>query len=367
MTATFVDQFGFSDEEFAEQDDSVNAPFDRIAEINFSVDAEEDSPGAALFEACCSDHIQPFDEEDDLWQAEATQRAARVTRARFGGPRAPESQDGAERAEAHGFAARAGALQASTQKEGPREEGGSQAGAAWTVFDEPGSSLASGPAPGAVVDVGSSVWAASPPSASAPEEKGWAKFADFQPFCCSESGPRCSSPVDTGHGDAQGSGTQGPERSLGPATLCARNVCVTRKAPLGVSSSCEDQQKVAGALEAVSMGPAREAPLTPEPGPRAECATNMPPGLASLASAEVTSAPGVAVLPEAAVAATTVPSSTGPSPATLTISPVPAAVAVTTAAPVSPAISSAAALGLVTKNRKTDVAPPAGAALNGPV
>lgn len=108
-------------------------------------------PGAALFEACCSDHIQPFDEEDDLWQAEATQRAARVTRARwaerarqgqeglpwghcahcatplrFGGPRAPESQDGAERAEAHGFAARAGALQASTQKEGPREEGGSQ-------------------------------------------------------------------------------------------------------------------------------------------------------------------------------------------------------------------------------------------------
>uniref|UniRef100_A0A8D0P9L0 Serine/threonine-protein phosphatase 6 regulatory subunit 2 n=1 Tax=Sus scrofa TaxID=9823 RepID=A0A8D0P9L0_PIG len=340
---------------------------DEDVEAAFPNELSLQQPGAALFEACCSDHIQPFDEEDDLWQAEATQRAARVTRARFGGPRAPESQDGAERAEAHGFAARAGALQASTQKEGPREEGGSQAGAAWTVFDEPGSSLASGPAPGAVVDVGSSVWAASPPSASAPEEKGWAKFADFQPFCCSESGPRCSSPVDTGHGDAQGSGTQGPERSLGPATLCARNVCVTRKAPLGVSSSCEDQQKVAGALEAVSMGPAREAPLTPEPGPRAECATNMPPGLASLASAEVTSAPGVAVLPEAAVAATTVPSSTGPSPATLTISPVPAAVAVTTAAPVSPAISSAAALGLVTKNRKTDVAPPAGAALNGPV
>nr|KAF6267601.1 protein phosphatase 6 regulatory subunit 2 [Myotis myotis] len=34
MTATFVDQFGFNDEEFADQDDSVNAPFDRIAEIN---------------------------------------------------------------------------------------------------------------------------------------------------------------------------------------------------------------------------------------------------------------------------------------------------------------------------------------------
>lgn len=92
MTATFVDQFGFSDEEFAEQDDSVNAPFDRIAEISFSVDADDDSPGAALFEACCSDHIQPFDEDDDLWEAEETHRAARVTRARAlpkGRPRAP--------------------------------------------------------------------------------------------------------------------------------------------------------------------------------------------------------------------------------------------------------------------------------------
>lgn len=33
------------------------------------------------------------------------------------------------------------------------------------------------------MDVGSSVWAASARSASALEEKGWAKFTDFQPFC----------------------------------------------------------------------------------------------------------------------------------------------------------------------------------------
>ncbi|XP_073664252.1 serine/threonine-protein phosphatase 6 regulatory subunit 2-like isoform X1 [Tursiops truncatus] len=91
MTATFVDQFGFSNEEFAEQDNSVNAPFDRIVEINFSVD----SPGAALFEACCSDHIQPFDKDDDLWE---DVRVAQVTRARFGGPHASEScqKDGPE-------------------------------------------------------------------------------------------------------------------------------------------------------------------------------------------------------------------------------------------------------------------------------
>ena len=33
------------------------------------------------------------------------------------------------------------------------------------------------------MDVGSSVWASSTPSTSALEEKGWAKFTDFQPFC----------------------------------------------------------------------------------------------------------------------------------------------------------------------------------------
>ncbi|XP_008936554.1 PREDICTED: serine/threonine-protein phosphatase 6 regulatory subunit 2, partial [Merops nubicus] len=43
MTANFVDQFGFNDEEFADQDDNINAPFDRIAEINFNIDADDDS------------------------------------------------------------------------------------------------------------------------------------------------------------------------------------------------------------------------------------------------------------------------------------------------------------------------------------
>ena len=95
----------------------------------------------------------------------------------------------------------------------------------------------------------------------------------------------------------------------------------------------------------------------------AECATSTPPDLASLAPVEVTSAPVVAVLPEAAMAATTVPSNAGPSLATLAVSPV-LAVAVTTTAPAGPAVSTAAALGTVTKDRQTDGPPPAGAALN---
>nr|XP_006212628.1 serine/threonine-protein phosphatase 6 regulatory subunit 2 isoform X7 [Vicugna pacos] len=371
MTATFVDQFGFSDEEFAEQDDSVNAPFDRIADISFSVDADEDSPGAALFEACCSDHIQPFDEEDDLWEDEEPHHAARVTRARFGGPRASEScsKDGLERGVqvgegslgADGDAVRAGASWAVAPTEGPCAEGGSK-GATWPVFDEPVNSAAS--VPGVAVDVGSSVWAVSAPSASAPEEKGWAKFTDFQPFCCSESGPRCSSPVDMGPSDAQGSLNQGPERTLGPAVPSAWNVYVTRKAPLVASSSHEDE-KVAGALEAVSVGPGHKAPQLPVSVPRAGCATSTPPDPAPPAPAEETSPSGVAVLPRAAMAATTVLDDSGPTPATLAASPV-LSLAVTTA-PASPALSTVATLGTVTRDRQTDVPPPAGAASNGPV
>lgn len=38
-------------------------------------------PSAALFEACCGDHIQPFDddEDDDIWEDQDTRCAAQVT------------------------------------------------------------------------------------------------------------------------------------------------------------------------------------------------------------------------------------------------------------------------------------------------
>ncbi|XP_044084951.1 serine/threonine-protein phosphatase 6 regulatory subunit 2 isoform X4 [Neovison vison] len=353
MTATFVDQFGFNDEEFADQDDSVNAPFDRIAEIDFSIDADEDSPSAALFEACCSDRIQPFDddEEDDIWEDEETHRAARVTaRARFGGPHTSEScsKNGLQRG-------------GQDRKEGlEADKDAARAGTSWAVFDEPVNSPV--PAPGVAVDVGSSVWAASTHSPSTSEEKGWAKFTDFQPFCCSESGPRCSSPVDTGHGDTQEGPNQGPERAR-PASPCAWSACVTRKAPLVASDNGEDQQKTAGALEAVSPGPSREAPPPSASVPRAESAGSPLSDPTSPAPAEATFTLAVAVPAEAAVAAPPAPSKAGPTPATMAGPPGPA-VAVPTAAP---ATCTAAMLGTVTKDKKTDSPPPAGAALNGPV
>uniref|UniRef100_A0A8C5AI58 Serine/threonine-protein phosphatase 6 regulatory subunit 2-like n=1 Tax=Gadus morhua TaxID=8049 RepID=A0A8C5AI58_GADMO len=71
MTANFVDQFGFNDEEFSEHDENINATFDRIAEINFNLDADDNSANAAAFEACCKERIRQFDdadEEEDIWE-----------------------------------------------------------------------------------------------------------------------------------------------------------------------------------------------------------------------------------------------------------------------------------------------------------
>nr|XP_039319220.1 serine/threonine-protein phosphatase 6 regulatory subunit 2 isoform X3 [Saimiri boliviensis boliviensis] len=388
MTANFVDQFGFNDEEFADQDDNINAPFDRIAEINFNIDADEDSPSAALFEACCSDRIQPFDddEDEDIWEDSDTRCATRVmARARFGAPHASEScsKNGLEcrsqdrkASSVDGDVPGAHGPPAPGKNEAPTVEGDSEAGATWTaVFDEPANLTPM--APGVVRDVGSSVWAA---GTSAPEEKGWAKFTDFQPFCCSESGPRCSSPVDTECSHAEGSRSQGPEKVFSPASPCAWNVCATRKAPLlasdssssGGSDSEDDDQKAASAAEAVSRGPGWEAPALPsvtrteEAVSRAECADSKLLDPACPVPKEVIAAPAVAAPPKATVATTAV-SKAGPTIATPAVSS-----AVAVAAPLGPimAVTTApamvATLGTVTKDGKTD-APPEGAALNGPM
>ncbi|XP_028609553.1 serine/threonine-protein phosphatase 6 regulatory subunit 2 isoform X2 [Grammomys surdaster] len=378
MTANFVDQFGFNDEEFADQDDNINAPFDRIAEINFNIEADEDSPSAALFEACCSDRIQPFDddEEEDIWEDEETRCTARVmARARFGAPHVSDNYSknalehgGRDRKTGPAAARNVPGLatpSSPTQKEGPRSESDS-AGTTWTaVFDEPVNPLSA--APGAARDVGSSAWAAGP---SIAEEKGWAKFTDFQPFCCSETGPRCSSPVDMDHSNAESGQSPGPEKAFGPTSPCAWNACVTRKAPLVASDSSssggsdsEDDEKAAGAVEAVCTdhtGKASPPPRTAEAAAgRAECPDSTVLAPACPAPSEVTVSPAVATI---------APSKAGsPTATTVVSSSVTTAVssgpitAVTTAAP-----AIVATLGTMTKDRKTD-ALPEGAALNGPV
>ncbi|NWR80764.1 PP6R2 phosphatase, partial [Centropus unirufus] len=283
MTANFVDQFGFNDEEFADQDDNINAPFDRIAEINFNIDADDDSPNASLFEACCNERIQQFDdneEEEDIWEEKEITYATQVkSRTRFGASQTSESSsksdlengdhDGSvdsEEEEEVGQQPPPSANKTVTEQ----KDSDSSEGSGWTAVFEPVNSKP--PTPCVAVDVGSSVWDSAAPEGTAPEEKGWAKFTDFQPFCCSESGPRCSSPADTESSGSDGTSKQSQDKScnvnslLSSASPCVWNVCVTRKAPLvasdssssGGSDSDEEDEKAESITETISTGSGQE-------------------------------------------------------------------------------------------------------------
>ncbi|XP_043944502.1 serine/threonine-protein phosphatase 6 regulatory subunit 2 isoform X2 [Protopterus annectens] len=284
MTANFVDQFGFNDEEFAEQDDNINAPFDRIAEINFNMDADDDSPSASLFEACCNERIQPFDDnedDEDIWEEKEINYAAQVkSRTRFGVSQTSESssksdiesgeQDGSidsEDEEEEEMEVSVTPAEENSNKNNPTEqkETNSCEGPNWTAnFEETVNSKP--PVPCVAMDVGSSVWDTVTPEAVVPEDKGWAKFTDFQPFCCSESGPRCSSPVDTESSASDGNPKQSQDKNFSAVSPCAWNVCVARKAPLvasdssssGGSDSDDEEDKTDIVTEIITTGSVHE-------------------------------------------------------------------------------------------------------------
>ncbi|XP_005094786.1 serine/threonine-protein phosphatase 6 regulatory subunit 3 isoform X2 [Aplysia californica] len=71
MTSNFIDQFGFNDEEFAEQDDKIEAAFsDRISSIDSDIHVSEQS-STTLFIQACNERIPQFDNEDsdeDIWE-----------------------------------------------------------------------------------------------------------------------------------------------------------------------------------------------------------------------------------------------------------------------------------------------------------
>nr|XP_056701832.1 serine/threonine-protein phosphatase 6 regulatory subunit 2 [Euleptes europaea] len=282
MTANFVDQFGFNDEEFADQDDNINAPFDRIAEISFNIDADDDSPNASLFEACCSERIQQFDdeEEEDIWEEKVISYATQVkSRTRFGvspsseGSSKSDLQNGAhdDHGDSGGEEAEpaSSSTAASTEDDGSpfeqKSSGPSPEGSEWTAVFEP---VSDEPAvPCVAMDVGSSVWDSAAFDSKTSEERGWAKFADFQPFCCSEAGPRCSSPVDTEGSDSEGNPKQSQDKNFSAASPCVWNICMARKAPLvasdssssGGSDSEEEEEKAGAVTGTFSTGSAQEA------------------------------------------------------------------------------------------------------------
>uniref|UniRef100_A0A2C9JCE7 Uncharacterized protein n=1 Tax=Biomphalaria glabrata TaxID=6526 RepID=A0A2C9JCE7_BIOGL len=77
MTSNFIDQFGFNDEDFAEQDEKIEAPFtNRISSIDADIQGADANQQAnvALFEQVCNEKIQQFDNDDsdeDIWEEKA--------------------------------------------------------------------------------------------------------------------------------------------------------------------------------------------------------------------------------------------------------------------------------------------------------
>nr|XP_040017628.1 serine/threonine-protein phosphatase 6 regulatory subunit 2 isoform X2 [Gasterosteus aculeatus aculeatus] len=240
MTANFVDQFGFNDEEFTDHDDSIGATFDRIAEININIDAEQDNSNTAVFETCSKERIQPFDDDDDeedIWEEKEMKFATQTkSRNRFGGLRSsqsPAASKDCDRTEASAPEASDTAADSdSVEGEKPKDDldpfssqgqtDGTKSSGWIADFEEANSKAPS-------LGGGFSAWDTPDSKPAGAEDKGWAKFTDFQPFCCSETGPRCSSPVDS---ELSGSGNTKPNQNP-----CVWSVCVARKAPLVASDS----------------------------------------------------------------------------------------------------------------------------------
>ncbi|KAJ8003112.1 hypothetical protein DPEC_G00165990, partial [Dallia pectoralis] len=320
MTANFVDQFGFNDDEFSEHGDNINTTFDRIAEIKFNVESEDTARTAAL-EACTKEKIQLFDdtEEEDIWEdKEINYTTHTKSRTRFGGSRTsvgsaqsdglsktPDRSTGSdtegdvpievtgqtepcqnisqvENIQSPGWAASFGEVNSNAPSPGlgvdpwanpaskpavgvdPWANPASKPGVGVDPWTSPAPKSGAGvdswtsPAPKQAVGVdpwgipasasgvgvdpwtspapkpgmGMDAWGSPGPQPVTTEtEKGWAKFTDFQPFCCSETGPRCTSPVDS---EVCGSDKTKPSRD---SNSCVWSVCVSRKAPLVASDS----------------------------------------------------------------------------------------------------------------------------------
>ncbi|CAI9547237.1 unnamed protein product, partial [Staurois parvus] len=81
----------------------------------------------------------------------------------------------------------------------------------------------------------------------------------------SESGPRCSSPVDTESSGSEGHTKQSQDKFFSAASPCVWNVCVARKAPVVGSDSSssggsdsEEEEKTNIVTETISTGAGHE-------------------------------------------------------------------------------------------------------------
>ncbi|XP_078076789.1 serine/threonine-protein phosphatase 6 regulatory subunit 3 isoform X6 [Mustelus asterias] len=185
-----LQQFGFNDEEFADQEDIVNVPFERIADINFSLNTNE-SANVALFEACCKERIQQFDDsgsdEEDIWDekditfAEDAQNRHRSS----GSTDSEESTD----SEDEDVDKRNNSFVPSASPD-DRMEVDTNDAPGWTANFEVPMETANITAANSNEPT---LWSSGD---SVPQETGWATFSDFSSPLSSKDPLRSSSPVE---------------------------------------------------------------------------------------------------------------------------------------------------------------------------
>ncbi|XP_060694876.1 serine/threonine-protein phosphatase 6 regulatory subunit 3-B-like isoform X3 [Hemiscyllium ocellatum] len=185
-----LQQFGFNDEEFADQEDIVNVPFERIADINFSLNTNE-SANVALFEACCKERIQQFDDsgsdEEDIWdEKDITFSQDAQNRHRSSGSTDSEESTDSEDEDAdkrnNSFAP--GACPDDRMEVDTNDAPG------WTANFEVPMETAN------ITTANSNETTLWSSGDSVPQETGWAMFSDFSSPLSSKDPLRSSSPVE---------------------------------------------------------------------------------------------------------------------------------------------------------------------------
>ncbi|XP_053518875.1 serine/threonine-protein phosphatase 6 regulatory subunit 3 isoform X9 [Artibeus jamaicensis] len=190
MTSNFIDQFGFNDEKFADQDDIGNVSFDRVSDINFTLNTNE-SGNIALFEACCKERIQQFDDggsdEEDVWEEKHIAFAPESQRrSSSGSTDSEESTDSEDEDGAKQDLFGPGSTHAEDKMEVDLGEPPS-----WSAsFDVP-METAHGPP---LDSVGSDVWSTEEPMPT--KETGWASFSEFPSSLSTKESLRSNSPVE---------------------------------------------------------------------------------------------------------------------------------------------------------------------------
>ncbi|XP_036288403.1 serine/threonine-protein phosphatase 6 regulatory subunit 1 isoform X3 [Pipistrellus kuhlii] len=304
MTSAFIDHFGFNDEEFGEQEESVNAPFDKTANITFSLNADDENPNTNLLEICYKDRIQQFDDEeeeeeeegqgsgesdgeDGAWQGSPLARGARLgppPGVRSGGSTDSEDEEEEEEeedGEEDGQGAHDRAGPPSDPHPGPQPPGTSRAAAPDPVPpDTPAAPPDSGekePRPGAPAPLGP---VAVPqdlpaPSPADPEAPGTLQLRSQDP-----APPSAPQEASDGDGGGRVAEPSAPCQALVSVKDLQATIRRTSSTPSSLDSATRDPATSVPALGAPQLPQTMEKEKSPEPmgpSPHSAQALQLPP------------------------------------------------------------------------------------------